>query len=88
MASITISLPDAAKDWIDEQVRSGEYASAGEYMSALVLQERVRQGEELSLEEVRQLVKASRASGIGTKTIDELFAEAERIVETRKARRA
>jgi antitoxin ParD1/3/4 len=88
MASITISLPDAAKDWIDEQVRSGGYANAAEYVSELVTQERVRQGEELSLEEVRHLIKASKASGIGTRSMDELFAEAERLVEAKKARRA
>ncbi|CDZ36598.1 type II toxin-antitoxin system ParD family antitoxin [Neorhizobium galegae] len=88
MAIITISLPDSTKDWIEDQVRSGGFADAGEYMNELVTQERVRQGDELSLEEVRHLVKVSKASGIGTKTMDELFAEAERLVEAKKTRRA
>lgn len=88
MASITVSLPDSAKDWIEEQVRSGGYASAGDYVNELVMQERIRQGEELSLEELRQLVTASRESGISPRSVDEIFAEAEKIVALRKAKRA
>ena len=88
MASITVSLPETAKDWIEEQVRDGGYASVGDYVSDLVMRERIRLGEELSLEELQQLVKTSRESGISSRSVDEIFAEAEEIVARRKAKRA
>jgi antitoxin ParD1/3/4 len=88
MASITVSLPEMAKDWIEEQVRDGGYASVGDYVSDLVMRERIRLGEELSLEELQQLVKTSRESGISSRSVDEIFAEAEEIVARRKAKRA
>ncbi|WJH40847.1 type II toxin-antitoxin system ParD family antitoxin [Aliirhizobium terrae] len=88
MASITVPLSDDVQDWLEEQVLKGGYASAGDYMADLVTQERIAQGEELSLEEVQLLVRTSRASGIGTKTMNELFAEAQRAADTRKPRLA
>jgi antitoxin ParD1/3/4 len=88
MASLTISLPDAAKDWIDEQVRSGRYASAGDYLSELVVQERVRRGEELSVDELRDLLAASRGSGVSSRTVAEILDEAKSIVSQRKVGRA
>ncbi|MBW6421736.1 type II toxin-antitoxin system ParD family antitoxin [Rhizobium sp. XQZ8] len=88
MATMTVSISDPIKDWIDEQVRSGGYASSDDYLNDLVMRERLRQGEELSVEELRQMVAASRESGIGTRGVDEIFAEAEKIVALRKARRA
>jgi antitoxin ParD1/3/4 len=31
MATMSISLPDPVKEWIEERVRSGHYANAGDY---------------------------------------------------------
>lgn len=36
MATMTVSLPDPMKDWIEEQIRRGEYASASDYVRDLV----------------------------------------------------
>ena len=88
MANLTISLPDAAKDWIEQQIRDGRYKDAGDYLNELVTQERARHGEELSLEEVRHLLEASRRSGISRRGVSEIFAEAEKVAEQRKAGRA
>lgn len=88
MADITGSLPDTTKDWIEDQVRSGRFANAAEFVSELVIRERLREGEELSLDEMRQVVNASRESGISSRSMDEIFAEAEKIVALRKAKRA
>ncbi|MDR6817104.1 antitoxin ParD1/3/4 [Neorhizobium sp. 2083] len=87
MADITVSLPDATKDWIEDQVRSGRFANAGEFVSELVMRERIHQGEELSLDEMRQLVTASRESGTSPRSVEEIFAEAEKVVARRKAKR-
>ena len=47
-------------------------------MGDLVRRDRVRRGEELTLEELQKLIADSRASGVGKRSLDEIFAEAER----------
>ncbi|MGF1642114.1 MAG: type II toxin-antitoxin system ParD family antitoxin [Thiotrichales bacterium] len=36
MATLNISLPDQLRDWVSEQVRSGQYASASDYLRDLI----------------------------------------------------
>jgi antitoxin ParD1/3/4 len=88
MANMMISLPDALADWIENQVRDGRFSDASELFGDLVLRERMRQGEELSLDEVRQMVKTSRDSGVSSRSVDEIFAHAEKIAARQKAGRA
>lgn len=83
MATMTVSLPEPMKEWIEARVRDGEYASASDYMRDLVRRDRTRRGQKLTLEELRQLIAASKASGVGKSSIDDLFAEAERIAAAR-----
>lgn len=83
MATMTVSLPDPMKEWIEAQVRKGDYATASDYVRDLVRRDRARRGQELTIEELRQIVTDSRASGTGTRSMDELFDEAERIVAAR-----
>lgn len=83
MATMTVSLPDQMKDWIETQIRKGDYASTSDYVRDLVRRDRVRRGQEFSLEEMRALIVESKASGIGTRTIEDIFAEAEQIAKTR-----
>lgn len=83
MATMTVSLPDPMKEWIEAQIKKGEYASASDYVRDLVRRDRARRGQELTIEELRQLVADARASGIGTRSVDDLFAEAERMVSAR-----
>ena len=85
MATLTISLPDEVKDWLDEQVEGGDYASPAEYLSDLI--ERDRSGREADhderLAELRRIVDESIASGISTRTSAEIFAEAEQLARER-----
>lgn len=83
MATMTVSLPDPMKDWIEAQIQKGEYASASDYVRDLVRRDRARRGQVLTIEELRQLVADSKASGIGTRSMDELFAEAEKRIAVR-----
>ncbi len=85
MATITVSLPESAKAWLEEQVRSGPYATAGDYLAKLILRERAQCGDELTIEELRALLSASRSSGVSPRTVSELFSEAEKVAEQRKA---
>lgn len=79
MANMTFSLPDPMKDWIESRIQKGEYASASDYMRDLVRRDWARRGQDLSIDELRQIVADSRASGVGSRSMDELFAEAERV---------
>jgi antitoxin ParD1/3/4 len=44
MTTITFSLPEAMKEFIDERVASGEYGTVSEYVRALVRSEQIRNG--------------------------------------------
>lgn len=79
MASMTFSLPDPVKDWIESRIQKGEYASASDYVRDLVRRDWARRGQDFSIDELRQIVADSRASGVGSRSMDELFAEAERV---------
>lgn len=83
MATMTVSLPDPMKEWIEAQIKKGEYASTSDYVRDLVRRDRARRGQELTIEELRQIVADSRAGGIGTRSMEELFNEAERVVSAR-----
>jgi len=48
MATLNISLPDAMRKWIDEQISSGDYANASEYIRDLIRHDQ-RQHESLKL---------------------------------------
>lgn len=83
MATMTVSLPDPMKDWIEAQVRLGEYASASDYVRDLVRRDRARREQELTLEDLRRKLAASRDSGISDRTVDDIFAEAWEIARGR-----
>lgn len=83
MATMTISLPDPMKDWIEAQVRQGEYATASDYLRDLVRRDRARREQEFSLEELRRKLVASRESGISDRTVDDIFAAAREIAGRR-----
>ncbi len=83
MATMTVSLPDPMKDWIEAQIRQGDYASVSDYVRDLVRRDRDRRERELTLDELRKKLAASRDSGISTRTVDEIFAEAREIAKGR-----
>jgi antitoxin ParD1/3/4 len=83
MATMTVSLPDPMKDWIEAQIRKGDYASVSDYVRDLVRRDRDRREQELTLDELRKKLVASRDSGVSTRTVDEIFAEARDIAKAR-----
>jgi antitoxin ParD1/3/4 len=83
MATMTVSLPDPMKDWIEAQIRTGDYASVSDYVRDLVRRDRDRREQELTLEELRKKLAASRDSGVGNRSVDDIFAEARDIAKAR-----
>lgn len=84
---MTVSLPDPMKEWIEAQIRKGEYASASDYVRDLVRRDRERRGHQFTLEELRDLVETSRESGRSSRTVECLFNEAERLASTPEPKR-
>ena len=63
MATMTVSLPDTMKDWIEAQVSRGDYASTSDYVRDLVRRDRARCEHEPTLDELRRKLAESRTSG-------------------------
>ena len=82
MATMTVSLPDPMKEWIEMQVEDGEYASSSDYIRDLVRRDRERRNE-ARLEELRRIVDEGLNGGVSTRTTEEIFAEAVAIAKTR-----
>lgn len=87
MATMTVSLPDPMKDWIETLTQSGEYASTSDYVRDLVRRDRERRNQELTLDELRQIVADARAGGVGSSSPDQIFAQAKDIVRARGLKR-
>jgi antitoxin ParD1/3/4 len=82
MATLTVSLPDSIKEWIEDQVEEGEFATSSDYLRALVERDRERRDQQ-RIEELRRIVDEGLASGISSRTNDEIFAEAVAIARAR-----
>ena len=48
MATINISLPDCLQDWIQEQVKVGNFSSSSDYVIDLILQDRIAHEQQIA----------------------------------------
>ncbi|MBP7064904.1 type II toxin-antitoxin system ParD family antitoxin [Ferrovibrio sp.] len=86
MATLTVSLPDPLKAWIEQQISQGQYADAGDYLRDLVRRDQEMQTgktrsvgtteQPLSLEEARRLVAEAKIGGVSQRSPAEIFAAA------------
>ncbi|MCE7030378.1 ribbon-helix-helix domain-containing protein [Jiella avicenniae] len=85
MASVTPSMPDAMKEWIDRRIVDGEYASTSDYIRDLVRRDRERRSHpDLTLDDLRLMVEEARASGISDRSMEDIKAEARRRAAARR----
>ena len=81
MATMTISLPDPLKDWVEAQVETGDYASASDYVRDLIRRDRARHDHpKLTIEDLRRIVEESRASGVSPRSVEDIMAEGRAIL--------
>lgn len=86
MATMNISLPDQMKQWVEEQVATGRYANASDYVRDL-LRERQRKLE--AIETLQKIVDDARASGVSPLSLEEAVAAArEKAIAALKSRDA
>ena len=75
MATMNISLPDAMKQWVEEQVQTGRYGNSSDYVRDLVRKDQERADAVL---ELNRLIDEGFASGESDMTLDEAFEQARR----------
>lgn len=75
MATMNISLPDQMKQWVEQQVATGRYANASDYMRDLVRRDEL-QAQKLAA--FQREIDKGMASGISDTPLDEVIAEAKR----------
>lgn len=71
MATMNISLPDAMKQWVEDQVQTGRYGNSSDYVRDLVRKDQKRAE---AREKLQQMVDEALASGIVEMSRDELLA--------------
>ncbi|SUS05092.1 Antitoxin ParD4 [Candidatus Defluviicoccus seviourii] len=70
MATMNISLPDAMKDWVETQARTGRYSNASDYVRDLIRRDQERAD---TLAELQALLTKGLESGVSERTIDDLL---------------
>lgn len=74
MATMTISLPERMKQWIESQVDGGSYSSASDYVRDLVRRDREGRDRDqvYSIDELRDLLSDARADRASGLTVDQV----------------
>lgn len=75
MVTMNISLPEQMKQWVERQAEGGRYGNASDYVRDLIRRDQERLN---GLVELQRLIDEGIASGIGTRSLDELLSEARR----------
>lgn len=73
MATMNVSLPAPLKEWVEGQAKGGKYSNASDYVRDLIRRDQERQD---GLTRLQRLVDEGVASGVSTRTMEELLIEA------------
>ena len=82
MASMNISLPSPMRDWIEQQMKSGRYDNASEYMRDLIRHDQDRASK---VSAMQTLVDEAMADDDSTKSLAEIRAIARQQAGTQLA---
>jgi antitoxin ParD1/3/4 len=75
MATMNISLPDQMKEWVEQQVATGRYANASDYVRDLVREDQAR-GRVIG--ELQAIVDEAEASGTSKRTVEDIRRDVKR----------
>lgn len=73
MATMNISLPDAMKQWVEQQSRSGQYSNSSDYVRDLIRRDYERAAK---IARLQALATEGIQSGAGKRSMEELKAAA------------
>jgi len=82
MATMNVSLPDPMKAWVDAQAEGGRYGNASDYVRDLIRRDQQRQDR---VAQLQQLIDEGMASGVSTRSLDDLLQEARARIGVPKA---
>ena len=78
MATMNVSLPDAMKDWVEEQTQSGRYGNASDYVRDLIRHDQVRQDK---IAHMQTLVDEALEGGVSSESVAEVLKQARRTAQ-------
>jgi antitoxin ParD1/3/4 len=67
MATMNVSLPDPMRDWVESQVKGGEYANASDYIRDLIRHDQNRR------QELRAAIAEGLSSGRSFRKADDVM---------------
>lgn len=70
MASMNISLPDPMRDWVDDRIKSGQYASVSDYVRDLIRRDQTEDRQAI----IAALIEGEKG-GVSADRIPEIVAE-------------
>ena len=73
MATMNVSLPNPMKDWIETQVKSGQYGNASDYVRDLIRRDQLDR-EQIKL--LQQAISKGFESGISDRSMLDILKEA------------
>jgi antitoxin ParD1/3/4 len=76
MASMNISVPDSMREWVQNRIENGEYASVSDYVRDLIRRDQNARARQLTVDDIRRTIEEGRASG-RTSPAEEVFARIE-----------
>lgn len=79
MATMNVSLPDPMKDWVEDQVKTGHFSNASDYVRDLIRRDQEYRQQREAL--IKALVVGEK-SGVSERTIKEIW----RDVKARRSR--
>jgi antitoxin ParD1/3/4 len=71
MGTLSIALPDPLQDWVEEQVRSGDYADVSDYIRELIRDQQGRR------DPLAAALTEAEGSGLSPRLIDNIAAAAD-----------
>jgi antitoxin ParD1/3/4 len=71
MASLTISVPETLRDWVESRVETGVYADAGDYLRDLIRRDRAETAENTAL---AAALAEGEASGVSERQAPDILA--------------
>lgn len=73
MATMNVSLPDAMKDWVEGQARTGRYSNASDYVRDLIRRDQERASKIVAMQ---RLVDEARESGVSELSMSDVLSVA------------
>lgn len=77
MVTVSVSVPERMKDYIDGQIEAGGFTDVGEYLRDLI-----RRDQDRRLEDLRAIVDEALAGGVSARTFEQRIADGDRLLES------